>query len=80
MDFFNWLSEFFSSLSDKLIGILPKSPFYYLEMIPEVKQYLGMLNWFIPIYSMLSLAELWLTAIVVYYVVQGVLRWIKIIE
>lgn len=80
MDFFNWVSESASNLGDKIIESLPSSPIVYLQSIPEVNEYLGMLNWFIPIYSMISLTEAWLVAILVYYLVQWVLRWIKFIE
>lgn len=80
MDFFKAIGETLSSLGDKLIEILPKSPFYYFYANPEVKQILRYLNWFIPIDTMLSITEGWLTAIAIYYIIQGVLRWAKIIE
>lgn len=80
MDFFNWVSESFSEIGQKIIDFLPTSPIVYLETIPEVKKYLGYINWFIPIYSMIGLTEAWLFAIGVYYIVQIALRWIKVVE
>lgn len=80
MDFFNWVSEFFSGIGDKIIDFLPGSPIVFLQSIPEVEKYLGMLNWFIPIYSMISITEAWLVVVLLYYVVQVVLRWVKVIE
>lgn len=80
MDFFNWVSESFSEIGQKIIDFLPTSPIVYLETIPEVKKYLGYINWFIPVYSMISLTEAWLFAIAVYYIVQIALRWIKVVE
>lgn len=80
MDFFNWVSESFSEIGQKIIDFLPTSPIVYLETIPEVKKYLGYINWFIPVYSMISLTEAWLFAIGVYYIVQIALRWIKVVE
>ena len=80
MDLFNWISESFSELGDKIVDFLPASPIVYLESIPEVNKYLGMVNWFIPIYSMISITEAWLVAVGLYYLVQVVLRWIKVIE
>lgn len=80
MELLEKLGETASGLLEKLIDILPKSPIVYLTANPTVREYLGYINWFIPIYSMLTLLEGWLTAIVVYYVVQIVLRWIKAIE
>lgn len=80
MDLFNWISESFQTIGDKIVSFLPSSPIVYLESIPEVEKYLGMVNWFIPIYSMISLTEAWLLAVALYYIVQIVLRWIKAIE
>lgn len=80
MDFFNWVSQSFSEIGEKIIDFLPSSPIVYLESIPEVKKYLGMVNWFIPIYSMISLTESWLIVVLLYYVVQVILRWINVIE
>lgn len=80
MDFLNSIGDTVSNIGNQIISILPQSPIVYLQAIPEVEKYLGMLNWFIPIYTMISLTEAWLTAIIIYYVVQAILRWVKIIE
>ena len=77
MDFFTWISDNFQTIGDKIVSFLPSSPIVYLQTIPEVEKYLGMVNWFIPIFS---LTEVWLIAIVIYYIVQIALRWIKVIE
>ncbi len=80
MDFFEWIKEGFQGFVDTLIDFLPTSPIIFLQASPEVEKYLGMLNWFIPIYTMIALAETWLTAIGLYYIVQVILRWAKIVE
>lgn len=80
MDFLDKLGETVSSIGNQIIGFLPKSPIVYLQTIPEIEKYLGMLNWFIPIYTMIGLTEAWLVAIGIYYVIQAILRWAKIIE
>ena len=80
MEFWEKFGDTASGLMNQVIDLLPKSPIVYLTSNPNVSKYLGYINWFIPIYSMLTLLEGWLTAIVVYYVVQIVLRWIKAIE
>lgn len=74
------LGNTISELWEKLVDFLPISPIVFIQSIPEVEKYLGMLNWFIPIYTLISMTEAWLTAIVTYYVVQAILRWAKIIE
>ena len=80
MEFWEKFGDTASGLMNQVIDLLPKSPIVYLTSNPTVSKYLGYINWIIPIYSMLTLLEGWLTAIVVYYVVQIVLRWIKAIE
>lgn len=80
MDFFEWLSSSMSSFLDKLVDTLPKSPIYYLTTTPEVKEAMGYLNFFIPVYTIVGMLESWLVAILVYYFLQIILRWVKAIE
>lgn len=80
MDVLNWVNENFHNFWDVLISVLPKCPLYYFESIPEVKKYMAYVNWFIPVESMITIATGWLSCILVYYVFQVVLRWIKVIE
>ena len=80
MDFLNSVGDTLSNIGDKIIGILPKSPFTFLEANPQVKEVLEFLNWFIPIDTMVAMTEIWLTSIGIYYVVQAILRWANIIE
>lgn len=80
MDFFNSVSSGFKELGHKLLTVLPKSPIVYLEADPQIKTYLGYVNWFIPIYAMISVLEAWLVCIAVYYVVSVALRWLKVVE
>jgi hypothetical protein len=58
--------------------ILPSSPFTILDNSP-IAEYLPTLNYFIPVNSIISILELWLTAVSVYYVSQIILRWLKAI-
>lgn len=64
------------------LSILPDSPFKFLSdySTSPVGQWLGYLNWFIPINTFLSIVQLWLAAILIYYVIQIILRWAKAIE
>lgn len=80
MDILEKLGVSFSSLLEKIFELLPKSPFVYISANPTVAKYLGYINWFIPIYTMISILEGWLVAIGVYYGVSVILRWAKIIE
>lgn len=80
MDFLNGLGETVSSIWEKILDFLPGCPIEFIYTIPEVKKYLGMVNWFIPIESMISLTTAWIIAIIAYYGYQLILRWIKAIE
>ncbi len=80
VEFFEGIKEGFQGFVEALIDFLPTSPIVFLQTIPEVEKYLGMLNWFIPIYTMIGMVEGWLIAIGLYYIVQVILRWIKVVE
>lgn len=62
-----------------IFGILPNSPFTYLDNSP-IAQFIGIINYFVPISYFISVGEIWLTAIAIYYIYQTVLRWIKTIS
>lgn len=80
MDLLSFISEKFSDLWDQLVAVLPKCPLYYFESDPEVKKYIGYINWFIPVESMITIATGWLSCIAVFYVYQVILRWAKVVE
>lgn len=65
-----------------VVELLPESPFVALEelAIAEAYQWLKWVNWFIPINSFIAILEAWLVAVGIYYGVQIVLRWVKVIE
>ena len=80
MDFFNWLSEKIQDIFQGLIDVLPGSPINWVISNDSINEYVGYLNWFIPVYSFIGILENWLMAVVVYYVVQVILRWVKAVE
>ena len=80
VEFFEGIKEGFQGFVEALIDFLPTSPIVFLETVPEVKKYLGFLNWFIPIYTMIAMVEAWLVFIGIYYIVVVILRWLKIVE
>lgn len=80
MDFLDWLSGKFGEVIDSLTSLLPKSPIVYLTTNDTISDILSYVNWFIPIYLWISILEGWLTAVCIYYIVQVILRWVKIIE
>ena len=62
-----------------IFGLLPNTPFTISDT-SVISEYMGYLNWIIPIDKILIVTISWLTAITLYYVYQIVLRWIKAIE
>lgn len=80
MDLLQWLNESFQGIWEGIVELLPKCPLYYVESNETVKKYLGMVNWFVPVESMIAIGLMWLGCITIFYVVQVILRWIKVIE
>ena len=64
----------------EVIKVLPLSPFTdwiaYLSGTP----YLGYINWFIPMGTIISITGVWVNAIFLYYVYSAILRWLKMVE
>lgn len=77
MDFFNFIAEKISSLIETVISALPRSPIVWLESNPIVSKYMPYVNWFIPVYTFIGMAEVWVTACVAYYSIKLILRWAK---
>lgn len=62
-----------------IFGLLPNTPFTISDT-SVLAEYMGYLNWIIPVDKILIVTMAWLTAIALYYVYQIVLRWIKAIR
>lgn len=77
--FINWVIQALASIAKLAVQILPKSPFTYIDNSP-IAEYIGYLNWIIPIEQMITLTGTWLFAITLYYSVSALLRWVKVIE
>ncbi|HIW21056.1 MAG TPA: hypothetical protein H9887_03435, partial [Candidatus Dorea intestinavium] len=68
-----WLYE----IIEKVLGLLPLSPFTeYIEKLKDMP-FLGYLNWFIPIKELLIIGASWLGVIGLFYLYSIVLRWVK---
>ncbi len=79
MELLDKLGKSFLDFVNGIIDVLPKSPIVYLSANPTVSKYLSYINWFIPIYSIISLLEFWIVAIVAFYAFRFILKWTKII-
>lgn len=66
-----------------VLGFLPDSPFKILDDLAstgQIAEWLGMVNWFVPVYSFIGILEGWLVCVGLYYIYQVVLRWLRAIE
>lgn len=65
-----------------LIGLLfPPSPFTMLDHLPaQFQELVAGINYFLPIYEMVTIAEAWLIAVAAYYVISVIARWVKAID
>lgn len=80
MDWFTSFGTWLSGVFETILSVLPDSPFQTLASNSAVGEVLGYVNYFIPINSFVSILELWLTAVAIYYVWQVILRWIRAIQ
>ena len=77
----NTLSQTLINMAEAVLSIFPTDPIIsYLSVPNEVQSFLGYLNFFIPIGTLVSITTAWLTGVAMYYLYQIVLRWIKVIE
>lgn len=68
-------------LVGQLVNILPKSPFQgFIEQLRGNLPFLGYLNFFVPVQSILVVGGAWLGAIAIYYIYSAILRWVKAID
>ena len=84
--FFAGLSKFLQFLINALgavlsaiVGLLPKSLFQFVAN-SQFSDLLAKINYFIPIYEFISILELWVVAVGVYYLYSVVARWLKMID
>ena len=84
------MSDFFLGIFDawcdalqgvlsRIIDLLPDSPFLLIDNSP-IADYIGWLNWLIPMQQIIAILQLWVTAIAIKYVWVVILRWIKAID
>lgn len=78
ISFANLLIKGLGGIGNVVMLLLPNSPFLSFNNL-EIP-YINTLNWVLPISTFVSILSAWLVAIGFYYLVQTVLRWVKIIE
>lgn len=75
-----FMKEMLDKFLSLILSLLPLSPFVgFIDALEKIP-YLGYINYFIPVGTMLKIGAAWLSAIAVFYLYSVVARWIKLIE
>ena len=75
-----WMETILDKFLEAVVSVLPLSPFK--DFIEELNNlpYLGYINWFVPVGTLIGIGSAWLTSIGVYYCYVVIARWVKLIE
>lgn len=69
----------FDFFAEKLLSLLPLSPFQqYIDQFRSMP-FLGYLNWFFPVGECLTVMLAWLGAVGLFYLYSILMRWLKMI-
>jgi len=77
---FGQIGNFLQSMLNVILLLLPDSPFTMLTQNTQIKQYLGWLNWAIPLDFALATLQVWVLAVAGFYAWQLLLRFLNAIE
>ena len=69
----------FEAFGEKLLQLLPLSPFTQFIDLFRNLPFLGYLNWFFPVGDCLKVMAAWLTAVGLFYLYSILMRWLKVI-
>lgn len=73
------INAFLLKIAGIIMSILPDSPLRpVIDDLASV-EWLGVLNWFVPVGTFVTIGGLWLAAIAVFYTYMLVLRWAKVV-
>lgn len=76
----DWFLELIQKFGQTILSVLPKSPIKEILSSVGKPDWLGYLNWFIPVNAIISMLVIFLSAISIYYLYQIILRWVKAID
>lgn len=76
----DWFLELLQKFAQVILDALPHSP--VKQILREIGQpeWLGYLNWFVPVSAIINLLIIFGSAITIYYLYQIILRWVKAID
>lgn len=74
------MQALWQAFGDKVVNMLPRSPFkQWIDAAQEFPA-LGWLNWLIPVGTLVQIFGAWLGCVAIFYLAQVVLRWLKVIQ
>lgn len=76
MDFF---LNFVKNFGQTILGFLPKSPFVGVIDTIHNLPWLSYVNWFIPIGQIITVLEIWISAVAVFYVYKAISKWVGLL-
>lgn len=83
---FAGLASFVQLLLNAVVTVLnaicilfPDSPFQWVQGT-GFGNLIAKINYFLPVYEFLAMAEAWLVAVALYYAIAVIARWVKAIE
>lgn len=72
---FNAIIAGLGAVLQAILSLLPPSPFSFIESFDQ--GWLAVMNWIFPVSSAVAHLEVYLSAVVVWYGLRIVMRWIK---
>lgn len=77
--FLNLLLGAVSKVLSIVVLLFPPSPFKFIEN-SQYADFISQINFFIPVYEFLVIAQAWLVAVGFYYLYSIYARWVKAID
>ncbi len=78
---FNAIIEVLKSIFTAVISFLPDSPFKSVfSKLNLDTNLLGYLNWIFPVGEIVSIFAIWVSAVLAYYLIMQILRFVKVIK
>lgn len=79
VSFVNLLISMLGKVLSLLFLLLPNSPFDLIDF-SFINEYMGYLNYIVPVSDIIKISVSWVGCIGVYYIIQIALRWAKVVE
>lgn len=74
-----WVLNLINNFGRVVVQLLPTSPFRDFIDSWQAPDYLGWLNWFVPVSQIITILVAWLGAIALFYLYSIIMRWVKMI-